>query len=265
MSATDPVGIFDSGLGGLTVVRQVMELLPRESITYVGDTARIPYGPKSPEVIREYSREIGGFLVDAGVKAIVVACNTASSFGLSALSEELPVPVIGVVGPSARAAARLSPGGRIGIIGTRGTIGSEAYQNAILAVRKDARVIARPAPLLVPFVEEGHLDDEFVELALGLYLKELLASDIDTLVLGCTHYPLLADRIVKFVGPGVAVVDSARATAEELAALLRERRLERTEPMSECRFFATDDPASFQRSGERFLRRPIGKVSLLRL
>ncbi|MBL4888586.1 MAG: glutamate racemase, partial [Candidatus Lindowbacteria bacterium] len=215
---SSPIGIFDSGLGGLTVVKRILEKLPDESVVYVGDTARIPYGPKSPTVIQDFSRQLSRFLLGRDVKAIVVACNTASAFGLSVLSEFVEVPVLGVVGPSARAAAAASSSGRIGVIGTKGTIGSEAYQNAILTINPEARVFARPAPLLVPMIEEGHHDDEIVRLALGMYLDDLLDQKVDTLVLGCTHYPLLIDTIQKFVGDDVTVVDSAGAAADELAA-----------------------------------------------
>lgn len=271
-SAASPVGIFDSGLGGLTVVRAVSELLPAESMAYIGDTARIPYGPKSPSAVREFSLEIGAYLVGLGVKAIVIACNTASSYGLSTLSSSLPVPVLGVVGPGAQEAARASSTGRIGVIGTRGTVQSEAYQNAILAIRRDARVFAVPAPLLVPLVEEGHLDDEFTRLALERYLGPLLEKGVDTLVLGCTHYPLLEAAIRRHVGAAVHVIDSARATAASLKALLAETGLARSDELplltdagTRRRFFCTDNPEGFKRQAGRFLGGELRHVQLLPL
>lgn len=263
---TSPIGIFDSGIGGLTVVKRIAELLPNESIIYVGDTARIPYGPKSPATIREFSIEIGSYLVQAGVKAVVIACNTASAFGLSSLSATLPVPVLGVVGPGASAAAAASSTGTIGVIGTRGTVGSEAYQGAILAIRPEARVHAAAAPLLVPLVEEGHLDDEFTRLALALYLDPLLARGIDTLVLGCTHYPLLESAIRRHAGDRVDVIDSARATAWALREMLTGAGLPAPEDAkATMRFLCTDNPDGFKRQGSRFLGSEIRQVQLLPL
>lgn len=263
-----PIGVFDSGIGGLTVVRQIQRLLPGESIIYVGDTARIPYGPKSPSAVREFSREIGSFLVQLGVKAVVIACNTASSYGLSTLTATLPVPVLGVVGPGAQDAARASRTGRIGVIGTRGTVASEAYQNAILAIRRDAHVFAAPAPLLVPLVEEGHLDDAFTAMALKYYLDPLLAQGIDTLVLGCTHYPLLDVSIRRAVGDAVTVIDSACATATALDTLLKEAKLDSPRAGSSrgtARFLCTDNPEGFKLQGGKFLGCELRHVQILPL
>lgn len=260
-----PVGVFDSGIGGLTVVKRINELLPNESIIYIGDTARIPYGPKSPHVVREFSLEIGSYLVARECKAIVIACNTASSFGLSTLTAKLPVPVLGVVGPGAASAVAATKNNRIGVIGTRGTISSEAYQNAILAIRKQCRVFASPAPLLVPLVEEGHLDDAFTRMALEFYLAPLLKEKIDTLVLGCTHYPLLEESIRAFVGPGITVVDSALSSAHSLKDLLDDASLASTNKNGKNRFLATDNPEGFKGQGERFFGRSLGQVQLLSL
>ncbi len=263
---SSPVGVFDSGLGGLTVVRRMAELLPGESIVYVGDTARIPYGPKSPAVVREFALEIGAYLVSLGVKAVLIACNTASAFGLSTLSAALPVPVLGVVGPGAQAAARVSRSGRIGVIGTRGTVSSEAYQGAILAIRQDARVFAAPAPLLVPLVEEGHLDDDFARRAVALYLDPLIEKGIDTLVLGCTHYPLLERTVKDHVGGAVEVVDSAAAAALALKDLLEESSLRASGGNAvRRRFYCTDNPEGFRLQGDRFLGDAIRTVQLLPL
>ncbi|PIU46811.1 MAG: glutamate racemase [Candidatus Hydrogenedentes bacterium CG07_land_8_20_14_0_80_42_17] len=261
-----PIGIFDSGIGGLTVVRRIGEVLPNESIVYIGDTARIPYGSKSPQTVKNFSIEIGSYLAEIGVKAVVIACNTASSYGLSTLSAILPVPVLGVVGPGARVAATASKNGKIGVIGTRGTICSEAYQSAILANRPELRVYAAEAPLLVPFVEEGHLDDEFVKLALKLYLDPILEKGIDTLVLGCTHYPLLQPAIEKYVGDKVNVIDSASATALALKELLKKTELMKDSgTVLKKRFYCTDNPQGFRREGSRFLGKEIEIVELLPL
>lgn len=261
-----PVGVFDSGLGGLTVVKRIAETLPDESVLYVGDTARIPYGPKSPEVIREFSLQIGRYMVARGVKIIVVACNTASAYGLSTLSAELSVPVMGVISPGAATAVGTSVSGRIGVLGTKGTIRSEAYQNAILVLRQDAKVFARSAPLFVPLVEEGHvsLKEPLVQRAAEMYVTPLIKRKIDTLVLGCTHYPLLARAITKFVGPDIKVVDSASTTAAALKESLAQLDLlsDRT-PRYE--FLSTDDTAGFRDRGARFLGRPVSTVAPLSL
>src|ERR1700674_4489029 len=218
--ANAPVGVFDSGLGGLTVVRALMRRLPHESLLYFGDTARVPYGPKSPETIRRYSREITTYLRDEGVKAVVVACNTATAHALPMLRDELSIPVIGVVEPGARAAAAATRTRRVGVIGTAGTIGSGAYERAIHAERPDVHVVARACPLFVPLVEEGWLDTPATRLIAQEYLSPLARDGIDTLVLGCTHYPLLESVIGETMGPGVGLVDSADSAAAETAAVL---------------------------------------------
>ena len=219
-SPAAPIGVFDSGLGGLTVVRSLMQQVPGESLIYFGDTARVPYGPKSPDTIRRYSREIAAYLLGEGVKAIVVACNTATAHALPTLASELSVPVIGVVTPGARAAVAASAGRHIGVIGTAGTIASGAYEAALHAVDPGVEVIARACPLFVPLVEEGWLDTEVTRSVARAYLAPFVSAGIDTLVLGCTHYPLLAPVIADVVGRDVRLVDSADAAAGATRAAL---------------------------------------------
>jgi glutamate racemase len=261
------VGVFDSGIGGLTVVRELLRQLPNERIIYFGDTARVPYGPKSPDTVRRYSHEIGGFLLGQQVKAIVVACNTATAHALPMLRQELPVPVIGVVDPGARAAAGATRSGEIGVIGTAGTIGSGAYERAIAAVAPGARIVARACPLFVPLVEEGWLDTEATRLIAREYLAPLADAHIDTLVLGCTHYPLLKPLIAEVLGDSVRLIDSAEETAAETKRVLAERGLLR--PAGDAppahRFIASDAPEQFLRVGQRFLRSAIDHVETITL
>ncbi|HEV8234712.1 MAG TPA: glutamate racemase, partial [Gemmatimonadaceae bacterium] len=220
MPRSAPVGVFDSGIGGLTVAHEVIRQLPHESVLYFGDTARVPYGPKSPDTVRRYSREIAGFLRDQGVKGIVIACNTATAHALTVLRDEFDMPVIGVVEPGARAAVSVTTGGRIGVIGTVGTIKSGAYERAIRAINSDVFITARACPLFVPLVEEGWTDHEATRLIARQYLEPLVAADIDTLVLGCTHYPLLKPLLRDVLGPDVRLIDSAEETAAETARTL---------------------------------------------
>jgi glutamate racemase len=235
----------------LTVVRAMFRRLPRESIVYVGDTARVPYGPKSPDTVRRYAREIAGFLRAEGVKAVVVACNTATAHALPMLRETLDVPVVGVVEAGARAAVAATQGGPVGVIGTAGTIASGAYERAIYAVSPSTRVIAAACPLFVPLVEEGWLDTEATRLIARRYLRPLAECGVETLVLGCTHYPLLAPVIAGEM-PGVTLIDSADQTAAEVARVLAENGLEGN-GLPAHRFIATDDPERFLRTGRLFL------------
>jgi glutamate racemase len=261
IDSRSPIGVFDSGIGGLTVVRELMRQLPDESIIYFGDTARVPYGPKSPDTVRRYSREITAFLRDEGVKAVVVACNTATAHALPMLREELPIPVIGVVEPGARAAVRASGGGRIGVIGTAGTIASGAYERAIRALAPNACVAARACPLFVPLVEEGWLDGEATRLIAREYLEPLAAERIDTLVLGCTHYPLLKPLLAEELGARVTLIDSAEETAAETARTLDAHRLRAPRGARPwTRFVASDAPEQFLRVGQRFLGAAIDRV-----
>lgn len=263
MSSTAPVGVFDSGIGGLTVVHELIRQLPRERIVYFGDTARVPYGPKSPETVRRYSREIAAFLTEQGVKSIVVACNTATAHALGMLRSELPLPVIGVVEPGARAAVASTRTGRIGVIGTAGTIKSGAYERAIRALAPDAEVIARACPLFVPLVEEGWVDHEATRLVAQTYLQPLVGANVDTLVLGCTHYPLLKPLLRDVMGPSVRLIDSAEETAAEAARALEGASLSAPEQsQADYRFVASDDPAQFLRVGQRFLGSAMENVEI---
>ncbi len=263
MSDARPIGIFDSGLGGLTVARAILERLPHESLLYFGDTARVPYGPKSPDTVRRYSREIGGFLQGEGVKAIVIACNTATAHGLAALRSELPVPIVGVIEPGARAAVGASAVGSIGVLGTAGTVRSGAYERAIRELSPRVRIVSQSCPLFVPLVEEGWTTHGATRLVAAEYLTPLIAANVDTVVLGCTHYPHLKDVIADVVGPRVQLVDSARETAAELARILRDDGLEAPAGVKpHHRFIASDDPAQFLRLGARFLGRPIDNVEV---
>jgi glutamate racemase len=258
-----PVGVFDSGIGGLTVAHAVMQQLPHESVTYFGDTARVPYGPKSPDTVRRYSREIASFLVDQGVKTVVVACNTATAHALPALRESLSMPVIGVIEPGARAAVQATRNGHVGVIGTAGTIKSGAYERALRAIEPSLRVTARACPLFVPLVEEGWVDHEATRLVAAEYLAPLLREDVDTLVLGCTHYPLLKSVIADVLGGDVRLIDSAEETARETSAVLEKCAIAASadaEPRH--RFIASDDPLMFLQLGQRFLGGAIESVEV---
>jgi glutamate racemase len=261
-----PIGVFDSGIGGLTVAHELMRQLPHESIIYYGDTARVPYGPKSPDTVRRYSREIGAYLAGQGVKALVVACNTATAHALSILRDELPIPIIGVVEPGARAAVAVSHGHALGVIGTAGTIASGAYDRAIHALLPEARVVARACPLFVPLVEEGWVDTEVTRLVAYEYLDPMRAEGIDALVLGCTHYPLLKPLLGQIVGDAVQLIDSAEETAAETARLLDGLSLRAAPGATPTyRFVASDAPEQFLRLGQRFLGDTIDRVETLTL
>lgn len=264
--ARAPIGVFDSGIGGLTVVRELVHQLPSEGIIYFGDTARVPYGPKSPETVRRYADEITSWLVDQGVKAVVVACNTATAHALPALRDKFAVPVVGVVEPGARAAVRATRHGRIGVIGTAGTIASGAYERAIHAADPEARVFARPCPLFVPLVEEGWTDAEASRLIAAEYLEPLRAEHVDTLVLGCTHYPLLKPLIARIIGAEVCLIDSAEETAAETRRVLQHDDLCATpDGVPLRRFVASDAPEHFLRLGQRFLGAALEHVEKLTL
>jgi glutamate racemase len=249
-----PIGIFDSGIGGLTVARAIYDRLPGESTIYFGDTARVPYGPKSPDTVRRYSLEILHWLLGQGVKAVVIACNTSTAHALETLQGESPVPVIGVIEPGARAAAAATRGGPVGVIGTAGTIASNAYAKAIRQVKPDARVEQRACPLFVPLVEEGWFEHPAAELIAREYLTPLNAVGVDALVLGCTHYPLLKPLLERVMGPGVRLIDSGQETAAVVAATLENQGLVAPaggEPFH--RFAVSDDEARFLQVGSRFV------------
>jgi len=260
-----PIGVFDSGVGGLTVLRALHEQLPGESTVYLGDTARLPYGTKSPEVVTRYALGAGRFLAERGIKALVVACNTASAFSLPALEKALDVPVLGVVEPGARAAVAAPRNrGRIGVIGTPGTIKSGAYQSALARLAPELQVEARACPLFVPLAEEGWTEGEVARLVAREYLTHLAETGVDSLVLGCTHYPLLKSVIAEVMGDGTRLVDSAEATAGAVHDLFASRDLlgsSRAAP--EHAYFVTDLPDRFAAVGSRFLGRPIEGAELV--
>lgn len=261
-----PVGVFDSGVGGLTVLRAVRRRLPAEATLYLGDTARVPYGPKSAETVRRYADEATDFLVSRGVKMVVIACNTATARAERHVAERLGVPVVGVVEPGARDATARSRSGVIGVIGTQGTVESGSYDAAIRALRPDAVVRARACPLFVALAEEGWTEGEVARLAAHRYLDPLLEQGIDTLVLGCTHYPLLKPLLAEVAGPGVTLVDSAEATAEAVALRLGELGLLAPGPApGKAFYYVTDDPERFRALGARFMEERIvhlARVSL---
>jgi glutamate racemase len=261
-----PIGIFDSGIGGLTVTHSIFERLPHESTIYFGDTARVPYGPKSPDTVRRYSLEILHWLLGQGVKLVVIACNTSTAHALQALRSESPVPVIGVIEPGATAAVSATHGGPIGVIGTAGTIASNAYAKAIHALQPDARVEQIACPLFVPLVEEGWFEHAAAQLIAEEYLGPLRQAGIDALVLGCTHYPLLKPLLGRVMGPQVKLIDSAQETARVVAAALKEKRLEAASgaPVTH-RFVVSDDEARFRVVGSRFLGERLGKAEVVAL
>ncbi len=261
-----PLGVFDSGIGGLTVARALFERLPHESVIYFGDTARVPYGPKSPETVRRYSAEILAYLVQRGVKALVVACNTITAQALDYLRGRSPVPLVGVIEPGARAAAQATETGRIGVIGTAGTIASRAYERAIKAIRPDAAVHARACPLLVPLVEEGWFDHAATELIAHEYLDPLHDVGVDVLVLGCTHYPLLKPLLARVLGPTVRLIDSAEETARAVEREIEQRGLGAPRAQDPThRFVVSDDEPHFRKVGARFLGEKLKTVEVVPL
>ncbi len=256
----DAIGIFDSGIGGLTVLRRIVERLPGESTVYLGDTARVPYGTKSPDTVRRYAMACARVLLGRGIKMLVVACNTASAHAVEYLQDALDVPVVGVVEPGARAAASCTVSGRIGVIGTRGTVASGVYERAIAAIRPDTRVWSRACPLLVPLAEEGWVRGPVPEQVVAAYLSELLEHEIDTLVLGCTHYPLLSDIIRAAVGPSVQIVDSAEATAAVVEEVLVAAGIASSGGNAQRTYLVSDAPESFAKTGREFLNHGIDDV-----
>ncbi|MBU3911345.1 MAG: glutamate racemase [Candidatus Omnitrophica bacterium] len=256
-----PIGIFDSGVGGLTVVKEVFKALPNEKIVYLGDTARVPYGTKSSETIKRFSIENADFLKRFKVKLIIVACNTASSISLPVLRKKLRIPVVGVIKPGARKAVETTKNSRVGVIGTFTTIKSRAYEKEISQISRHIKVKSIACPLFVPLAEEAWLSDVITRDIAKRYLKPFLNSRIDTLVLGCTHYPLLKNVISKVVGKKVTIIDSASSVAEEVAGILKENNmLSSSTNKPRHMFFATDAVEQFVKTGEKFLGRKIDKV-----
>ena len=264
-----PIGVFDSGVGGLTVLRQLSLRMPGERLIYLGDTARLPYGTKSRETVVKYSLRNAAFLVEKGVKCLVVACNTASSLALERLRSDFSMPVIGVIHPGARKAASASRARRVGVIGTLATVRSRAYEEAIASYGRDIEVTSVPCPLFVALAEEGWVEDDITRRVAERYLRPLREKKIDVLVLGCTHYPLLKPVLTEVMGRDVALVDSAEEVANEVAASLREKGLaaeedERTKVGSPA-ICLTDRSLHFLELGERILELPLNQVEYVDL
>jgi glutamate racemase len=258
-----PIGVFDSGIGGLTVVSALRTLLPNESISYLGDTARVPYGGKSETTVQRYSHEIAALLLAEGAKTVVVACNTASALALSQLEKSLPVPVTGVILPGARAAIARTRSGHVGVIGTRATIKSGAYERALRSLNPAVQVTTRACPLLVPLIEEGWLESAITDEIIMQYLGPLVDEGIDTLVLGCTHYPLLRNAIARLLGDGVALVDSAENCASAVRELLNRENLCAPETnRGKLQVALTDPPDNFLRVAREALQLEVGEVQL---
>jgi glutamate racemase len=260
------IGIFDSGVGGLTVLKEIFKVLPQEDTIYLGDTARVPYGTKSPQTVTRYANEITTFLVKRDIKILVAACNTASAVCLDSLKKRFDIPIVGVIEPGARRAASVTVTGKVGVIGTEGTIKSSAYTKAIKRINPGIEVLTLACPLFVPLAEEGWVDNEVARLTAQTYLFGLKNAGVDTLVLGCTHYPILKGIIAEVMGKDVTLVDSAEETAYTVAEILGSSNLLR--PSSEKgnrHYFVTDVPAGFIRVGNRFLGGKLGDVHQISL
>ena len=259
------IGVFDSGIGGLTVVRALMERLPFENIIYFGDTARVPYGIKSVETINRYALQITEFLIKKDVKLLIVACNTMAAVAYQAIRNLSPVPVLEVIEASAKSAAHDTRNKSIGVIGTPATINSNAYARAIHLLDKETKIFSQACPLFVPLVEEGWFDHQATRLIAEDYLKPVIAEQIDTLVLGCTHYPLLKPLLQEIVGPEVKLIDSAEAMADITADLINKENLgNQNRKLADYLFCVTDVPYRFQTIGERFLGRTLSRVEMVR-
>lgn len=256
-----PIGVFDSGIGGLTVLKEIVKEMPGEGTIYLGDTARVPYGIRSSETVIRYSFENTRFLFSKDIKLLVVACNTASSVGLDKIKSVVPIPVIGVIEPGAKAAVKATRNKKIGIIGTEATIRSDSYTRLIKVIDRDVEVSGLPCPLFVSLVEEGWTEGDIVTQIAERYLKEIKGKSIDTLVLGCTHYPLLKQVISKVMGEGVRLIDSAVEVAKEVKAILEISGLKRKQKERPLReFYVTDSPDRFIKVGERFLENKIEHI-----
>ncbi len=260
-----PIGVFDSGVGGLTVVKELIKELPKEDIIYFGDTARVPYGTKSPSTVKRYSIENTLFLLKFNVKLLVIACNTSSAIGLSLLQKFFSIPIIGVIKPGAKAAIRSTRNSRVGVIGTHATISSGAYEREIKHLNNNVKVLGQSCPLFVPLVEEGWIKDEIAKSVAVKYLAPLKKKKIDTLILGCTHYPLLRPIIQDVMGKDVKLVDSAEETAKEAKDLLEECGLKSdSKRKGSLKFYISDEPDKFALVGKRFLGRNVGSVEKIK-
>lgn len=258
---TSPIGVFDSGIGGLTVLSEIKKLLPNENFVYLGDTARVPYGTKSSKTVIAYSQINSKFLVSKGIKLLVVACNTASAVALPSLRWDLEIPIIGVIEPGARKAVSTTKTGNVGVIGTPSTIKSDAYKKAIENISPEIHVVSKACPLFVPLAEEGWTEGEIAELAARNYLGPLKDSGIDVLILGCTHYPLLKPTIQKVVGESVTLIDSAEETAIEIKRILKDKKsLNGNSSQTQKEFYLTDVSESFINIAGTFLGGEIDRI-----
>ncbi|HCV42486.1 MAG TPA: glutamate racemase [Bacteroidetes bacterium] len=256
-----PIGVFDSGIGGLTVVHALTQRLPHENIVYFGDTARVPYGPKSPQVVREYAAQDVDFLISKDVKMVVIACNTVSAVALDVVQKHAKMPVIGVIVPGAMAAVKATTKKRVGIIGTRATVNSNAYTNAVRQLDGEVQVFAQECPLFVPLAEEGWVDHKVTDAVATEYLFPFKQEKIDTLILGCTHYPILRRAISAALDRAVALIDSGEATGVEVERVLDEKGLRNpSKQRPNLQFYVSDIPAKFAEIGERFLGQRMGRV-----
>ena len=253
-----PIGVFDSGVGGLTVAREIMRNLPSEKIVYFGDTARVPYGSKSKDTVIRYSRQIIHFLEEQQVKAIVIACNTASAFALDAVKDELNIPVLGVIEAGAKVAAKETRNKRVGVIGTLGTVGSGIHEAYLKQLDPEITVIGKACPLFVPLVENGHFDTKVAELVTAEYLEEVKKQNVDTLIMGCTHYPLLKKTIGAFMGESVTLIDAGAEVAKELKRHFDKNELHsQVHDKKQYQYFVSDDVCSFSELGGIFLNKKI--------
>lgn len=257
---SSPIGVFDSGIGGLTVVKEILKKLPNENIIYLGDTARVPYGTKSSRTVIAYSESNAKFLLSKGIKLLVVACNTASAVALPSLRWDFHIPVIGVIEPGARKAVRVTKTGKVGVIGTPSTIKSDAYKKAMEIIAPEIKVYSKACPLFVPLAEEGWIEGEVAELAANKYLEPFKGSGIDVLILGCTHYPLLKPVIQKVMGEGVTLVDSAEETASEIKRTIEENLISNGDFSLRREYYLTDVSETFLSVAGRFLGEKIERV-----
>lgn len=261
MEKEKPIGVFDSGIGGLTVVKRLFSTLPKENIVYFGDTARVPYGSKSNSTVIEYSLQDTKFLLSKNVKAVVVACNTASSIAIDELRKNFDVPVIGMIEPGASLAVKETRNKKIGVIGTRATISNKAYSNAIKNINPDIQVYEKACPLFVPIAEEGWTNHKATYEVAEEYLKELRDLDIDTLVLGCTHYPILAEVIQNVIGKDVKLIDSGVASSEIVRDEIARIGLETNSAVpGYASFYVSDIPTTFKNVAELFLGKPVEEI-----
>ncbi len=256
--------MFDSGIGGLTVLKEVRRLLPDEDIIYLGDTARLPYGNKSPHTVTRYALESAIFMLTKGVKILVIACNTSSALALPILKKKLPIPVLGVIDPGAREAVRTTKTKKVGVIGTKATVRSGAYEKAITKYDPQVSVLSAPCPLFVPIAEEGLENDRIAELISKRYLLDIKKSGIDTLVMGCTHYPILEGAITKVMGKNVTVVNTGKETAKDVKKTLEARGIINDSGRGGSEYFVTDSPDTFKEIGSRFLGEEITRIKFLK-